>query len=351
MQGMKRATAALLVLALAACFGAGIAHQRQKQTGPQQASKPAWKPRVQPQIDQDDVEELTPVRAPKDLGERAFDKLKTIVGFGPRHTAPLPVPGWSKQLDYIEAELRAAGLQPVRDTWTDRRELLTFANVRAVVPGKSKNRIVLACHHDTKCTQGHADQSRNFHFVGANDGGSAVALLLALAPVLAQRQNEATIELVFLDGEESLDWTWNDAARALFGSKRFVHEHLAAKERGDEAPISALVLLDMVARTDLHIQEESYSTEGLRKIAFAAAVATGHKKRFFRSAESASDDHVPFLEAGIPCVDLIDLKDNPHWHKPTDTIENCSAESMQIVADVVLTMLPAIERDNLGAPR
>ncbi len=348
---MKRATAALLVLALAACFGAGLAHQRQKQSGAQQTPKAAFKPRAQPQIDQDDVEELTPFRAPEDFGAKAFEKLKTIVAFGPRHTAPIPVPGWSKQLDYIEAELRAAGLQPARDTWTDRRELLTFANVSAVIPGKRKDRIVLACHHDTKCTQGHQDPARNFHFVGANDGGSGVALLLALAPVLAQRQNEATIELVFLDGEESLDWTWNDAARALFGSKRFVQQHAADPARSAEAPIRALVLLDMVARTDLHIQEECYSTEGLRKIAFAAAVATGHKKRFFRSAESAADDHVPFLEHGIPSVDLIDLKDNPHWHKPTDTIENCSAESLQVVADVVLTMLPAIERDYLGGAR
>ena len=40
----------------------------------------------------------------------------------------------------------------------------------------------------------------------------------------------------------------------------------------------------------------------------------------------------------------IDLNGNPHWHKPTDTIENMSAASLQITADLVLTMLPEIER-------
>ena len=64
----------------------------------------------------------------------------------------------------------------------------------------------------------------------------------------------------------------------------------------------------------------------------------------FQRAEAASDDHVPFLDVGIPAVDLIDLNGNPHWHKPTDTIDNMSPQSLQITADLVLTMLPEVER-------
>ena len=231
-----------------------------------------------------------------------------------------------------------------RDTWTDRKELITFTNLWTSIPGKKLERIVIACHHDTKCTQGHADPQNNFHFVGANDGASAVAVLLELAPILRQTQRDATIDLVFFDGEESLDWTWNDAVRALFGSKRFVKQHRDAQLLGKEARIEALVLLDMVGRTDLHIQEELYSTARLRTIVWSAAVACGHEKSFFQVAEAASDDHVPFLDVGIPAVDLIDLKGNVHWHTPTDTIENMSGKSLQITADVVLTMLPEVER-------
>jgi Zn-dependent M28 family amino/carboxypeptidase len=210
---------------------------------------------------------------------------------------------------------------------------------------------VLACHHDTKCTTGHKDPARNFHFVGANDGASAVALLLALAPVLQATPREATIELVFFDGEESLDWEWNDAARALFGSKRFVKRHRDAVLTGEEARIEALILLDMVGRTDLHIQDETYSTLALRQLAWSAAVACGHERYFFQRAEPAADDHKPFLDVGIPAVDLIDLNGNPHWHKPTDTIENMSPRSLQVVADVVLTMLPEVERRYVLQPK
>src|SRR5439155_11115004 len=123
--------------------------------------------------------------------------VRALVGLGQRHSGTTPTPGWSQQLDYVAAELQRGGLEVKRDTWTDRNELITFANVTALLPGLRKDRIVLACHHDTKCTQGHKDPARNFPFVGANDGGSGVGLLLALAPALTQRQHEASIELVF----------------------------------------------------------------------------------------------------------------------------------------------------------
>lgn len=341
---MQRHSALLAVGLCAACLGAGLALQQNGTDSPGR-TQPPTPVRQQDEIDKAKVPKLAPGAAPKDLGERAFAHVRKVVGFGPRHTGPQPTPGWTQQLDHIEAELRQLGLSPQRDQWTDRKELLLFANVRASIPGKRKDRIVLACHHDTKCTSGHADPEHNFQFAGANDGASGVGLLLALAAVLKEQTNEATVELVFFDGEESLDWAWNDAARALFGSKRFVKQHRDATLLGDEPRIAAMVLLDMVGRTDLHIQEELYSTPRLRELLYGAAVATGHEKQFFQRAEAASDDHKPFLEVGIPAVDLIDLNGNPHWHKATDTIDNISAASLQKVGEVVLTLLPAIERE------
>jgi hypothetical protein len=331
---------AVLVAGMAACIGAAISNKGQ----PRLSARPQAQDPQQADIDKKAVLPLEPVRAPKDLGQKAMDHVRAIVAFGPRHPGNPAAPGWSLQLDYIERHLKTVGLQVVRDTWTDRKELITFTNLSAVIPGRKKERIVLACHHDTKCTKGHANPENNFHFVGANDGGSATGLLLALAPVLLATERDATIELVFFDGEESLDWVWNDAARALFGSKRFCRKHRDALLLGEESRIEALVLLDMVGRTDMHLQEETYSTPRLRTILWSAAVACGHQKHVFQSSQSASDDHKPFLDAGIPAVDLIDLKDNPHWHKPTDTLENMSATSLQITADLVLTMLPEVER-------
>ncbi|MFN3241303.1 MAG: M28 family peptidase [Planctomycetota bacterium] len=362
---------ALSIAGLGACLGAclgsglhvqdpardGASPQHQRPEDPAAGNRAEQDPestgqtpivRQKPAIDQSKTLELDAVRAPEGLGGRAFAHARKLVSFGPRYAGQ---PGWSKQLDYIVAELKAHGIEARRDTWTDRKELITFSNVSATIPGKRKQRIVLACHHDTKCTTGHEDPEHNFHFVGANDGASGVALLLALAPVLRARANQATIELVFFDGEESLDWNWNDAARALFGSKRYVRRHRDALLMGEEARIEAVVLLDMVGRSDLHIQEELYSTDLLRRITWSAAVATGHQKHFFRRAEAAADDHKPFLDVGIPAVDLIDLNGNPDWHTRHDTLANMSADSLHKVADVVLTMLPAVEQAYVIAPR
>lgn len=339
----------LTIGGLGACIGAAIATQNQDPNGGSSNQDPNQQiVRIKPSIDQTKTIPMEPQTVPSYFGEKAFLHVQSLVAMGPRYFGQ---PGWSKQLTYIEQQLKKAGIATKRDTWTDRRELITFSNISATIPGKSKQRIVLACHHDTKCTTGHPDETHNFHFVGANDGASAVALLLEIAPLLKKRENEATIELVFFDGEESLDWNWNEAARALFGSKRYVKRHRDALLLGEESRIEAMVLLDMVGRKDLHIQEELYSTTLMRRMCWSAAVATGNQKHFFQRAEAAADDHKPFLDVGIPALDLIDLNGNPTWHTAQDTVENMDPDSIRKVADVVMTMLPAIEQAYIKTPK
>ncbi len=284
---------------------------------------------------------LAPVRAPVELGQTAYDHIARIVDFGARDVGS---EGWRKGLHYIATEIRRLGLEPVRDRWTDERDQVTFENISVTLPGTQPERIVLACHHDTKRTHGHRDPARNFHFVGANDSGSGVGLLLALLGHLKDGKRRATLQFVFLDGEESLDWEWNDAVRALYGSRRFVRQHRDRLLLGEESRIAALILLDMVGRKDLQIDEETKSTPELREILWSAAVACGHQARVFRNQWPVNDDHLPFLDVGIPAVDIIDLHDNPDWHKPSDTLDKLSPDSLRLVADLVLTMLPEVER-------
>lgn len=280
------------------------------------------------------------VEPPADLGKSAYGHVANLVSFGPRDVGSV---GWQRGLDYMAAELQRLGFEPRRDRWKDAAEGIEFENVSVVIPGSRRERIVIGCHHDTKRTHGHDEEAHNFEFVGANDSASGVGLLLALAPVLATRRNEATIEIVFFDGEESLDWDWNEAKRALFGSKRFVKEHRASEVRGEKGPIAAFVLLDMVGRSDIQVDEETNSTKELRELLWSAAVACGVQDRFFAKAWPVSDDHLPFLEAGIPSLDIIDLHSNPHWHKPTDTLDHISADSLHMIGRVFLTLLPAVE--------
>ena len=142
-------------------------------------------------IDREDVLALAPSPAPDGVGDRAMDHCRELVGFGPRYSGR---PGWSQQLDYIVDALARAGVATARDTWTDRRELITFSNVIATIPGRRPERIILACHHDTKCTTGHPDDAHNFHFIGANDGASGVGVLLALGLPVPLKPADAEYE-------------------------------------------------------------------------------------------------------------------------------------------------------------
>ena len=62
---------------------------------------------------------------------------------------------------------------------------------------------------------------------------------------------------------------------------------------------------------------------------------------------AVEDDHVPFLKAGVPAVDLIDLEYAP-WHTAEDTLDKVSARSMEVVGRVLTAALPKIESRLLG---
>jgi hypothetical protein len=53
------------------------------------------------------------------------------------------------------------------------------------------------------------------------------------------------------------------------------------------------------------------------------------------------DDHMPLNQAGIPAIDLIDF-DYAHWHRLTDTPDNCATEPMEQVARVLSVWLQRV---------
>ena len=283
---------------------------------------------------------IAAVKAPENLGQRAYVHVEKLVGFGERYTGS---PGWKKAVAYISKELSQMGLKPRHDTWTNPVEKLQFTNISVTLPGTSQDKIVIGCHHDTKNCSGHANPEDNFRFVGANDSGSGVGLLLEIVRSLKDRERAATYEIVFFDGEESLPFKW-DITRALFGSKRYVRRYQQARLDDEKSPaIRAFVLLDMIGARDLQIDDDENSDKELKDIFFAAAETAGHEKYFYEHSLAVVDDHNPFVKAQIRSIDLIDLEDNDHWHTADDTLDELSAESMQIVGEVVLTALPALE--------
>ena len=268
-------------------------------------------------------------QAPAFDSTKAWEHVRQQLAIGPR---PSGSPGNVKTRQYITAQLTALGIKTAEQPFEGKTPIgpIKMANIIGTIPGKSADRIILASHFDTKLF-------REVRFVGASDGASSTGALIELARVLKMRKDlPFTIELLFLDGEEAvIEWAGTDNT---YGSRHYVE---AARQSGTLKSIRALILLDMIGDRDLTIRRESNSTRWLTDIVWATARKLGHHQ-FMDEETTVEDDHLPFVRAGVPSLDIIDL-DYPQWHTPQDTIDAISARSIQIVGDVVVAALPHIE--------
>ena len=115
-----------------------------------------------------------------------------------------------------------------------------------------------------------------------------------------------------------------------------------AKRDGSLATLKALMLIDMIGDRDLDIRRDTNSTPWLTNVIWETARRQNLDDYFIPDSTRIEDDHLPFLAAGIPSVDIIDL-DYEAWHTAKDTLDAVSARSLQVVGDVVLGALPHIE--------
>jgi glutaminyl-peptide cyclotransferase len=260
---------------------------------------------------------------------RAWEHLRQLVALGPRPAGSAAI---EQSRQYIKAQLAAAGVPAAEQAWDADTPLgrVHMVNLIATIRGLSSDRIAVTGHYDTKLV-------REFRFVGASDGGSSAAFLLELARVLKSRKNSMTIELVFLDGEEAVvEWRGTDHT---YGSRHYVQ---AAQRDGSLATLKAMVLVDMIGDRNLGIRRDSNSTKWLTDIVWDAAARLKYGSYFLPAPTTVEDDHLPFLAAGVPSVDIIDLEYDA-WHTQRDTLDAVSARSLQVVGDVVLAAIPQIE--------
>jgi glutaminyl-peptide cyclotransferase len=160
-------------------------------------------------------------------------------------------------------------------------------------------------------------------------------LLLELANQLREHKRTGpAVWLVWFDGEEAFKtWTADDST---YGSR-----HLAAKwqQDGTLKRIKAFILADMIGDADLNVDHDGNSTPWLSDLVYKAASNLSRKSYFYAKDAPVEDDHIPFAKAGVPVVDLIDFTygyNNVFWHTPEDTPDKLSANSLQIVGDVIL---------------
>lgn len=261
---------------------------------------------------------------------RAYEHLRQIVNIGPR---PAGSPAIERTREYIVEQLKAVGVPVTRQAFVAKTPIgdIAMVNLIATIPGSRRERIAITGHYDTKLF-------RDVRFVGANDGGSSAAFLVEIARVLKARSNAFTIELIFFDGEEATlrDWGGTDHT---YGSQYYVD---SARKSGTLSSLKAMVLVDMIADRSPRFMRESNSTPWLTEIIWSTAQKLGHRTIFVNASTPIEDDHVPFLAAGVPATDIIDL-DYPAWHTPADTLDQTSARTLQVVGDVVVASLGPIE--------
>ncbi len=247
-------------------------------------------------------------------GERALADVKAQVAFGPRISGSAE---HALALKWMRSELSAAGW----DTRVQSAAVLghPIQNVIAF-RGEEPPQIILAAHYDTRIFADNDPNSYNQMepVPGANDGASGVAVLVELARVLPQ--DSIPMWLVFFDAEDNgriQGWDW------ILGSQAFVAELEFRPE--------AVVIVDMIGDADLNIYKERTSDQQLVSEIWKVASELGFEGTFIPEPKySILDDHTPFLQAGIPAVDIIDF-DYPYWHTTQDTVDKVSAESLGIV--------------------
>jgi len=174
---------------------------------------------------------------------------------------------------------------------------------------------------------------RDRPILGANDGASGVAVLLEIARLMHERNPKVGVDIAFFDGEDL--GTDEDPDGWFRGSKEYVTRYA-----GEPKPLFVIVA-DMVGKRDLNLHWEgnSYDQAGnVVDLVWSVARAVG--ARSFRSdiKHRIFDDHMPFLQGGIPAIVLIDF-DFPEWHTHRDDLNAVDAGSLEDVGRVLYSLV------------
>lgn len=271
------------------------------------------------------------------LGRKAFDGQKAYAHVLAQTSFGARIPGseaHARTVEYIHEVLQdndwQVALQHIQISGK------TLINIQAEF-GEGERIVLLGAHYDSRI---YADrdanpQNRLSPVPGANDGASGVAVLLEMARVIPFYYSRSPgnaladkIWLVFFDGEDNghiPGWDW------ILGSRGYVSQMSVAP--------TWVVIVDMIGDAHLNIYKERNSDPSLTQDIWQVASLLGYEQYFIPYEKyRILDDHIPFIEAGIPAVDIIDF-DYAYFHTVADTADKVSARSLKIVGDVLLKWL------------
>lgn len=278
-----------------------------------------------------------PVQTPAFDQENAYRLLVDLCAFGPRNHAS---DGKQKAEAWIQQRLRETGAEVTvhefQHTSKRTNQSESFRNIIGRINPNVKERILVATHYDThSLAEEDSDESqRSNPIIGANDGGSGVAVMLEMAMRWKENPPRAGIDLIFFDGEDfGLGEEWGDY---FLGSKAWMRDH------PDYRPLWGVVI-DMVGDSQFEIRKERTSVAGAPAVVqrvWDAAARVRAAGITDKTGGRVMDDHTAFLEKGIPVVLLIDF--NYQWfHTTADTPDKCSPDSLGQVGRTVMEAVAA----------
>jgi glutaminyl-peptide cyclotransferase len=266
-------------------------------------------------------------------GAKAYEFTAKVVEFGPR---PPTSDALHKTQDYIRSQLQSFGCAADEDDFHASTPIgsLAMKNIIAKVQGDGKGIILLLTHYDTL---------RMDRFVGAVDGGSSTGLMLEMARLLCSgsaRKQPNSVWIGFLDGEEALV-NWHQDNDNTYGSRELA-ARLAAS--GDLKHIHAVILADLIGPKSPKFRRDSNSTRWLTDLVWRTAARLGYRDIFVSDELAVDDDHLAFINRGLPAVDIIDLNDFTYWHTTEDQIDKVSPRTLGIAGHVILESVIELQK-------
>ncbi len=282
-------------------------------------------------------------RIPGFSGAEAMALLRYQCDLGPRIPGS---PGNRALQDTLLAQAEQLGLEGRRGCFQAVSPLtgkaMPVCNVVITIGGVEEGPALwLGAHFDTRpiCDHDPDPERRSLPLPGANDGASGVAVLWQIMNIAADTRPPRDVVLMFFDGEDS--GRSGDPEGFCLGSAHLV-EHW--RDFGSLLPAErprGMILLDMVGDADLGIPQEGYSlahAPDWTAEVFGRAAVLGLPAFTQARGGAVYDDHIPFLRAGIPAVDLIDF-DYPAWHTSADVPAACSPASLEQVGRLLVDLI------------
>lgn len=276
--------------------------------------------------------------------ERAYGYLVEICQLGTRVSGSRGMANQQKLIAEHFAELDAeVGMQSFDAVHPLSGAPVRMANMIVSWHPEARERVLLACHYDTRPLPDRDRFNPRGQFLGANDGASGVALLMELGHHIRDIEPTYGIDFVFFDGEELVyQSTFGTKGEYFLGSRYFAQQY---RDNPPEFRYMCGVVVDMVGDRDLNLYMEKKSLKLAREVTksiWQTAAQLKIKEFVARRKHDIEDDHVPLNQiARIPTCDIIDF-DYPHWHTMRDVPSKCSGESLEKVGRVLLVWLTQV---------